>query len=47
MVGRSHAGCGARLCAGAGARAGAPGVVIIDDTRFPRKGQHSVGMARQ
>jgi len=28
-------------------RAGTPEVVIIDDTGFPKKGQHSVGVARQ
>ena len=31
----------------AGTRAGSPEVLIIDDTGFPKKGDHSVGVARQ
>ena len=35
------------VLAAAGKRAGVPEVLIIDDTGFPKKGKHSVGVARQ
>ena len=35
------------VLAGAGKRLGAPEVLIVDDTGFPKQGKHSVGVARQ
>jgi SRSO17 transposase len=47
MVGRGDAGQGGRAGAAAITRSGPIEVWIIDDTGFPKKGRHSVGVTRQ